>query len=228
MSILNCEFYCLSFDNESKKKNMEERFDKLDIECKFYSGVNCSDKRIKYSGTIFNSRQWSITYGHLDIIYDFYYNSDKNYAIICEDDIIIHKNIKEIIKNLIKDFDSMELDILLLGYMLPYKIGNNHIYSNYRIKNEIFSNSFFTYHEYPEYHSGTQMYMISKKYAKFILENYYNNFLILMKKQFILDKLFIKQGNRALIYPMIAIENNNQEDNYHILCHKIHYNDWYI
>ena len=85
----NFDFYCLSF-NDKNKFIINERFNKLDIDCIFYSGVNHKDKRLNNSINSYNKRQMSITYGHLDIINDYYKNSDKKYAIICEDDIMIH------------------------------------------------------------------------------------------------------------------------------------------
>ena len=223
--INNFEFYCLSF-NDKNKKNMLEKFNKLGIECKFYSGVKHNDKRIKYHINSYNKCQMSITYGHLDIINDYYNNSNKPYIIICEDDIMIHKNIKQILGKITIDFNIMELDILLLGYLLPYKFDNKN--THYSLKQSVYSRSLYNYYTYPEYHSGTQMYMITKKYAKFIIDKYNNDFYLLFDKRHLMDKLFIKEGNRALVYPMIAIEDKNQKDKYHKLCHKIHYNEWYI
>jgi len=223
------QFYCLSFNDNIKKKQMMEKFKQLNIDCKFNDGVNKDDNRVKFAKNSFNKRQKSITYNHLSVIEDFVYKSDKDYAIICEDDILINKFITEILGKIIKDFDMLNLDILLLGYMLPYKLQICHILSQYSLKTQKItkiSNSLYTYHNYPDYLSGTQMYMITKKYAKYILNKY--NISELIDKQFIFDKLYVKEGNNALIYPMIAIEDKNQTDGYHIFCHKTHYNEWFI
>lgn len=59
------EFYCLNYKNEKRKKTMEERFNKLDISCNFYEGVDSSvDERTKHLS--FNT---SCMYGHLDMIH---------------------------------------------------------------------------------------------------------------------------------------------------------------
>lgn len=220
------QFYCLSHNNKQKRRTMEEKFNKLNIDCQFYNGIQDNDSRISYYSNLFNRRQKSITYSHLDIIRDFYFKSDKDYAIICEDDILINKHIVFILDKLIKDFEKMKLNILLLGYMLPYKLERCHVHSEYSIKLPKISDSYYTYHNYPEYLSGTQMYMITKVYAKYILD-YYDN-CILLDKYHLMDKLFIKDGNRALIYPMIAIEDEKQKDGYHLFCHKTHYNEFFI
>jgi GR25 family glycosyltransferase involved in LPS biosynthesis len=220
------QFYCLSFNDNLKRKHMMEKFKKLNINCKFNDGVNKNDSRLQFFTNSFNKRQKSITYSHLSIIEDFVYKSDKDYAIICEDDILINKYIVEILEKIIKDFNVLNLDILLLGYMLPYKLERHHIFNQYPLKIPKITNSLYTYHNYPDYLSGTQMYMITKKHAQYILNKY--NIGELIDKRYILDKLYIKEGNKALIYPMIAIEDKNQKDGYHILCHKTHYNEWFI
>ncbi len=227
-SIDNCQFYCLSFNDEERKNNMLERFDKLDIECKFYSGVSYNDKRIKKTLNKFCKRQWCMTYGHLDIIHNFYYHSNKKYAIICEDDICFHIEFKKNLNKIIFDFNVLNLDILLLGYLLPYKINHINLISNYKLKKHMPNESYFKYHEYPDYLNGTQMYMITKKYAKYLIKTYYTNYAGFSDKHFTPDKILIKDGNRALLYPMLAIENDNQKDLYHQLCHNIHVNDCYI
>jgi len=223
-----CQFYCLSFNDEEKRNKMINRFRTLNIDCNFYNGVQYTDQRINEKLTKYNKRHRSIIYGHLDILYEFYHNSNKNYAVICEDDICIHEKFNENFKKVINDFRFLHLDILLLSYMIPYKIGNDNIYSNFKLKAEMPKTSFFKYHEYPEYLSGTQMYLISKNFAKDLLDNYYSEYISIFENDFIADKIIIKQGNRALIYPMLAIEDKNQTDLYHQLCHKIHYNEIYI
>ena len=228
-TINNCQFYCLYHNNEVKKKSMENRFQKLGIECKFYSGITNSDKRLKYAGNKINKRQWSVTYSHLDIIHDFCYNNNNKYAIICEDDILIHQKFKQMLKKIINDFTIIELDILLLGYMLPYKINNENIISNYPLKCPMRLDAPFKYHEYPDYLCGSHMYMITKSFANYLLNKYYyNTFNGLNDYVFMVDKTIIKNGNRALLYPMLAIENDEQEDKYHKFCHKIHYNEDYV
>lgn len=90
------------------------------------------------------------------------------------------------------------------------------------------SHDSFNYYNYPAYLYGTQMYMITKYYAKYILDSYYSTFSKYRHKYFIFDKLLLHDGNRALIYPMLAIENEEQKDKYHQLCHKTHNNEVYI
>jgi len=223
-SISNCQFYCLSFNNEERKSKMSNRFTKFDIDCKFFYGIQYDDERFVDTNY---KREWCMTLGHLDIINDFYYNSNKRFAVICEDDIYLHINFKNIFNKVLCDFYILNLDVLLLGYLLPYKLGKEELFTNFKLKKSMPKDSYFKYHDYPETLNGTHMYMITKKYAKHLLDNYYNHYSIINDKYFTPDKILIKDGNRALIYPMLAIEEPEQKDLYHQLCHNIHYTDLY-
>lgn len=226
LELSNCQFYCLSYYKKNEE-NMKERFRKLNINCKFYSGVDHNNEKIKNNR--FNKlkkKQLSMMYGHLNIFKDFYNDKNFKYAIICEDDIMIHDDIKNILKKVIIDFNLLNLDLLLLSYMIPYKISLNG-FGVFTPKINMHPDSIYKYYNYPYYLFGTQMYMITKEYAKYILdEHYLTNYSRMFS--FSLDNILIHAGNKALIYPMLAIENEEQKDPYHKLCHKIHYNKNYI
>jgi GR25 family glycosyltransferase involved in LPS biosynthesis len=227
-NLSNCQFYCLSYYTEKTNK-MKQLFNDLNINCIFSNGVKHQDKRI--DGKRYNKekrKQLSIMHGHLEIIEDFYNNNNSKYAIICEDDIMIHYDIKSILRKVIIDFNILGLDILLLGYMLPYKITFKDTYTRFPLKRQMPENSIYKYHNYPDYISGTQMYIITKPHAKYILKKYHSYDNNILDKPYSIDKLLIHCGNRALLYPMLAIENNEQEDPYHKLCRKIHYDDCFM
>jgi len=76
------------------------------------------------------------------------------------------------------------------------------------------------------------MYMISRDYAKIILESFtldyaYDN---MDDKPFSSDWVITKNGNRALIYPMIAVEEgiNISGDYYQEIFHKKCYDVNYV
>ena len=64
---------------------MENLVDKINNYDKIYSRKFNKHKK----------RQLSMTNSHLNIFKDFYHNKNSKYAIICEDDIIMHKEIGE-------------------------------------------------------------------------------------------------------------------------------------
>lgn len=208
----NIGFYCLNF-YQNKRPEIKRRFDYLNIDCFFYDGVTFSDERLqKYE----YKKPVSNILGHIDMIEKFL-NSDYEFGIFCEDDIYINKELITNLPNICNDFKKLNLDILLLGYLLPYKLNNSNSY--FKLINNNDNLSYYTYHDKLW---GTQMYMYSKEQAKYIIEKYnndYNNNNIPFSADFILTK---DGKNRALITPIMAIEDNSNiiEDYYQNEYHK--------
>jgi GR25 family glycosyltransferase involved in LPS biosynthesis len=229
----NYNIYCLSFKNPNRKAQMENRFKQLDINCIFYDGVDNNDPRIANNN---GDGGWSIMFGALDIIQKFY-DSEKEFGIFCEDDVYIHKDFKIMLPDIIEDFKKMNLDILLLGYLIPIEIKSD--YQNFEFKSND-SNLKYTYHNYPDDLWGGQMYMLTKKHAKYLLEKYtieYANSSLTdsMLNPFSADWTITKDGNRALIYPMLAVETADKiyghygQDTFHENCKNCNYKpDIYI
>ena len=231
--INNIPIYVISFKNPERKKRILERFNKLNFKKVIFTPeVYITDNRI----TSFSNREkydriekrtWSIMLQHLDSIRDFYLNTEYDVCIICEDDITISKELNHELKNIIPNFYKLKLDVLMLGYLIPFKIYNNNPY----FKQIHFSDN-YSYYTYPNDIWGSQMYMISRDYAKIILESFtldyaYDN---MDDKPFSSDWVITKNGNRALIYPMIAVEEgiNISGDYYQEIFHKKCYDVNYV
>ena len=115
----NYDIYCLSFKNPIRKSQMDDRFQELNLRYTFHEGVGMDDPRIFNNG---GGGCWCCMLGHIDMIKNFYENSEKEYGIFCEDDIYIHKDFCKVLPDIIKDFNLMNLDVLLLGYLTQFKI----------------------------------------------------------------------------------------------------------
>lgn len=211
-------FYCLSYKNEERERIMNDKFVKIGIDCKVMQGASDTDPRMHVNK---NDKAWSCMYGHLDMINDFL-KTDNEYGIFCEDDIKIHKDILNLLPQIIDNFKKLELDVLLLGYLLPF-VPNT-------------GKEQFTYHDFTNDTWGTQMYMLSRKQCKYLIDNYYygyadQSFVDPNLTPFSSDWIITKKGNRALISPPIAVENGEFETishlgqrNYHVACFQTHYN----
>jgi hypothetical protein len=233
------EFYCLSLNNKERKESMKSRFTNLGINPKFYQGVSFNDKRISDRKIDDNvKRVWSCMYGHLDMIYYFYHNTDKEYGVFCEDDLLIHKDLKCFMPKIINDFKELNLDVLLLSYLIQTKINEN--LPGFKLKtsqNLNYSNSMdstYKYHNYQDQVWGTQMYMLSKKQAGILLNKYYTDYADRSIKDtnmvpFSADWLLTKDGNRSVIFPMVASEDNltiyenHGQHNFHKTCFSINF-----
>lgn len=231
-----CAFYCLSYKNEERKTALTDRFNQLNINVTFYDGVEFDDPRISIPSEShsIDKKSWSYTYGHFDIINKFVNETDKEYGVFCEDDIYLHKNLANDIPMLIEDFKEMDLDILLMGFLTLYKIedyfGGFHIKHPFNEKQRPHK-----YHNYPDDLWGAQMYMLSRKHAKTLLEKYYNGYAVqslrsdLQLTPFCSDWTITKEGNRALVYPMYAVEDGKThyehggQNNFHKDCSRVNY-----
>lgn len=222
----NYDLYCLSYKNLTRRTQMEERFTKLNLNYTFYKGVGIDDTRLVNC----SNGPAACMLGHLDMIQNFYDNSEKEFGIFCEDDIYIHKDFNKILPNVIEDFKLMKLDILLLGYLIHFKLNANNRNFDFKSNNDLK----YIYHNYPNDLWGTQMYMLTKKHAKYILDKYtieYANRTMSDKNMqpFSADWTITKEGNRALIYPMLAVEiadkksGCDSQDIYHENCKTANY-----
>jgi GR25 family glycosyltransferase involved in LPS biosynthesis len=217
--------YVISYNNNKRKEKMIERFEKLNIQNVTYlPGVGMDDIRItslkdreKYDKV--EHKVWATMLAHMDAINKFYYDTKDNICIICEDDIHILRDFSRVIQQTTNEFIKMELDILLLGYLLPLKI-------------ELEPDKYF-YFQYSWDMWGCQMYMISRSYAKFLIDKCtiefaYNTIGILPYSS---DWIITKNGKRRMIYPMLAVEEGiiigSSEDHtsFHKKCHDINYNE---
>lgn len=231
-SISSIPFYVISFNNEERKNRMMKRFNKLEFsDINFIKEVYKNDERItslsnKEKYEKIDPRTWSIMLQHMDSVRDFYYNKESDLCILCEDDIMISKDLKEELKDIIHNFYKLELDVIMLGYLLPFKIESYNTHFK-----ELHSSSEYKYYTYPDDIWGTQMYMISKKYAKYLLDTFNINYAYdnIETNHYSSDWIITKNGNRALLYPMVAVEEgNNLSDvecqvSYHKLCYTVNF-----
>jgi hypothetical protein len=232
------KFYCLNYNSEKRKKDMQCRFDILQLKCVFYPGVDFADKRISdYSELIDDGtkRVWSCMYGHLDMIHDFYYNTNKDFGIFCEDDIYLHKNLMNYLPRICLDFSSLKLDVLLLGYLLQINPNES---ADFNMKRLYINGSPFTYYSFPDYVWGTQMYMLSRLHAKYLLNKYgfTSGYAVrtLTDKSitpFSADWTLTKEGNRAIITPIVVVEDNatdysnDGQGSFHKKCFDFHFKE---
>lgn len=220
-------FYCVSFNDEERKEKMVNRFKAVDLELKFIDPVFQTDERVQNAD---EKRTWSIMLQHLDSIRDFYENTTNDYVVVCEDDILISKNINTELPTIIKHFEELELDVLLLGYLIHYSPHNNGYYPTY------LTNETHTYFDYPNDLWGSQMYLVSRKHAKYLLEHYTIEHAIasIGTEPYSSDWTITKKGKKAIIYPMLAVEegatktDHGFQNYFHQKCHEFNYNSSFI
>jgi hypothetical protein len=201
-------FYVINFKDDARKARMVSRFDQLGIDLHFVNPVLEDDPRLQ--NTPLHKRTSSIMLQHLDSIRHFYENTSAKHCIVCEDDIHVSKHLHEHLPQIIQDFDALNLDLLLLGYLYRYGVqGNFHFPLLKQNKN-------YTYHLYPDEIWGCQMYLISRKHAETLLKKYTIEFAVeqIEKVPYNPDWTITKWGKRALISPMLAVEEGDDKSNH--------------
>jgi len=164
-------------------------------------------------------------YGHLDMIAAFY-ETNKPYGIFCEDDIMIRRDFKDAIPSFIDGINVLNLDVLLIGYLTSFVICAGQAEFDLRYNNA------FKFHHFSDNIWGTQMYMLTRTHAKTLLDTYATGYA--GQTPFSADWTLTKDGNRALITPMIVVEDNKTvyshggQSNFHKDCHRLHYTDEFI
>jgi hypothetical protein len=185
---------------------MVQRFQKLNVPLHFVEPVHTNDPRLIdfQDENPHRLRNWSIMLQHLDSIQHFIHHSHDDFCVVCEDDILISKDFLTHIPLCITSFLSLQLDVLLLGYLLPFTIhtGNHHFPL-------LLNSSPFSFHDFPSDLWGSQMYLISRKHASSIISQFISNLPLPLHSSipFSPDWTLTKFGKKALIYPMLALEN---------------------
>ena len=218
-------FYTINFNDEERKQRMIDRFHNLGLVLHFVNPVYENDPRI--NDTPLYKRVSSIMLQHLDSVRHFYENTSARYCVVCEDDVYISKHFVDYLPDIINNFDKLDLDVLLLGYLIPYKVENDVHFPT--IENS--ESKPYSFHRYPDDLWGSQMYMISRKHAKYLLDTFTIQFAIenLEVIHYNPDWTITKYGNRALIYPLLAVEEGEEKSGhdeqslFHRICFECNY-----
>jgi len=232
-------YYGLSYNNPQRKQRLQEQFTKENLHIDIYDGVPLTDSRITCvaPGEKCNRRAWSCMWGHLDMIRQFL-DTTADFGIFCEDDIHIRRGIKEIIPETIAKYKRQKLEILMLGYLFPFKPVELSFYHEpefYNQKLDIIDENLI-YFTYIDRLWGAQMYMLDRKTVskflnKYTLEYAHKTINDPNLTPFAADWTITKDGNRAAVYPMLGVEEKPTDPsdygqyNYHMKCNVTHFDE---
>ncbi len=206
----DCEFYCVSYNSPSRAQTMCQRFANIGAKLNIHTGVQMDDPRLQYTDDIATKRVWSVCYGHIDNMASFL-KTDKKYGFTCEDDVHIRKDLGEKIPQIIRDFDTMDLDILLLGYMITEPVKD--WWSGYHFRLDYVPTREYQYHNYPQHQWGIHLAMFSREYAQKVVDVFGGDYA---RRSLTMDTMapfnpdwtITKHTDkRALMYPMMAVED---------------------
>ena len=232
---MKVSFYCINFNDATRRRKMIERFSNHDIQVEFVNPVYTTDERLNVgdgdgNDITHHKRTWSIMLQHLDSIQHFVENTDNNYLILCEDDILISKNLMKDLPDIIDNFEELKLDILLLGYLIHFKLDKNQPHPEFPVIKD--TDGLYTYYGFPYHLWGSQMYLINRKHAMFLLNKYDINYALAdLNRPYNPDWTLTKDGVHAMIYPMLAVEegvtktDHAGQNSFHQFCFDVNYEE---
>jgi GR25 family glycosyltransferase involved in LPS biosynthesis len=155
-----------------------------------------------------------------------FYETGEPYGIFCEDDIYLRRDIKEYLPKVIYAAKKHRLDIILLGYLLPYPpIGYDFLLK--------YSANGIDITGYPDHVWGALCYMLSRDQAKYFIDKYTIEYGIATNSDhpYCSDWILTKDAKRrGLVWPMLALEEGEVKTDhegqirFHRECTKAHYN----
>lgn len=223
------DIYVNSFKDDFRDGKMSKRFYETGLTAKIYK-FNENDPR---AYTVADNRpelsrgQYGNLFSFLTMIEDFYNYSDKEYAVILENDVFLKKNIAFELKKACEIHKNLGLDILLIGYLstcTPAEMGFE----------EITNNQCYEYkcYRFPDDLWGSHGFIINKKHAKYFMDKYTIEYVTTLTDVGG-DWIYSKDGNRALMYPPLVVEEGYVKTDhygqitYHMNCRNYQYNDSY-
>jgi len=208
---------------------MIDRFAHFEITPILTPPVETTDPRLAEAPAD-SKRVWAVMLQHLDSIRHYYETSQAPYCIVCEDDIHISKTFVDDIHELLPYVEELQLDLVLLGYLLPFKIDMS-TYLHQQHMPIIGRTNKFSLHRFPDDIWGCQMYLFPRRYAEIMLELYTVEHALanIGQLNYNPDWTLTKNGHRVLTCPMVAVEEgiNVSGDGgqvaYHIQCHQVNF-----
>lgn len=208
-------FYYLSDEGSERDKRISQRFSLLNIPAK---RIQCVPQEwLQEKGY----QNYGCSLGHIKMIKEFVENSDKKFGMFFEDDVYLTKSLPHDISFLCNRMKILELDVLLTGYLIDYFPHNNQYSLDHGNLDAI------GFYSYPNDLWGSQSYILTREHAISLFERYNENYLVrslqdITLTPFSIDWTITKDGNRAMVYPMYAVEegNINTTDEWQIKYHR--------
>jgi len=232
--MVHIDKYCLTYKSPTKRMHMMHKFEKLGWHVRMMEGVDVQDSvRAPSAQQIseaipkcrWDPHAWSVMQGHMCMLETYVQEGTAPYVLIMEDDILIRSDINDHLPKIMWDFEMCGLDLCMLGYLTPDPL---HVMEHkFPIINQVFS-----FHTYPFHVYGTQMYVVKRHHAEWLVHNfgYYSGWheqVLLSDQPYNADWVITKMGKTACVYPMLAVEQSGggvsyqdqDQQEFHAMCH---------
>ena len=209
--IQQTQIYCINFNDPERRAKMSNRFNSMGLTPHFTEPVYDTDPRIsavdfaKYPHI--NPRTSAIMLQHLDSLQLFMEIADSSieYCLVCEDDVLVSRDFLQEYENVMQHWQALNLDVLLLGCLQFFKMFVGAAWYDH-----LATEDHFQIFRHPDHLWGSQMYVVSRKWA----EHLYRTYTIEYAQDHPElphnpDWIITKMGSRAMVYPMLAMEEGD-------------------
>lgn len=222
------DLYVNSFKDPFRDEKMTNRLKEVGVSGKIYQFTENdprSQEVLRIGNHDFHAGHYGNFYSMMRIIEDFYYHSDKEYAVILEHDVFLKKSLAYDLPKACLMLDKLNLDVLLIGMLLtcsPEQMGYEKVHEEDTYK----------YYNFPDDLWGSHGFIINKKHAKYFIDKYT---LEEVAKTINVggDWIFTKIGKKLLQFPPLVVEEgevkttNFAHIKFHLDCRNYLYNSNY-
>lgn len=200
--------YILAFAGSERETRMRSRVQQLGLSATFVNAI-CQKEPWMPNGL---ERIASLMVGDRNMM-RLFLESGAEFGVFCEDDVHIHKDFTNRIRDVCATMILQDLDIVLLGYLLTHPPTDG---GGYSPRDPV--GTWGMLWNYPDHQWGTQSFVLSRSYALYCHEKF--SFVYAQRTLrygvegtgftcYNPDWLLTKRGRRALVYPMICVEEGN-------------------
>lgn len=222
------DIYVLCYNDIKREENMIRRFKEIGTKANICSFIE-NDNRYQLLLDAGYSNPSGCFLNHLAMMEEFYNNSSKEFGVFMENDVFLKKTLTKDLNLACDKIKELNLDVLLVGYL----INNTPEIFGCQLIHEDDSNNH--YYNYNSELWGTQGFILTRAQAKYYIDKYTVQYISdpNTKETIAADWIFTKQGNRALLYPPLVIEEGIISGDYypqiqfHKTCKTYLYNDSY-
>lgn len=208
---------------KDRMERMNKRFDHFGINIQWIlNPMTKNDER-----NVLKDVAFGLMRNHIQAIKDFL-NGGCEYGIICEDDIYLRKTFDRDILVAIDGFKRLDLNVLLLSYLVNYKVSKIEISPFHKT----LETPFLFLSVYDQLW-GSSMYLINKRSGKEMIEMFDDYTKV--SPPYSSDWKITKVEKNALMHPMLGVEEGESKSGcdahtiFHRDCNKTNYDpDWYI
>ena len=103
---MSCAIYVVNYKDDNRRQRMTQRVKAIGLDAHFVPPVSAEDPRVRDQPiTDFEKRSWATLFQHADSMRHFVENTTYDYCIICEDDILFSRELRDKIPQIINQLD---------------------------------------------------------------------------------------------------------------------------